>query len=83
MRIIVSGSNERGEGEQKIFKYMRDNKDKHVDETTVIYGLDADLIMLSLNHASMYGDILLYRETPEFIKSINSDLDPNQLYILI
>jgi 5'-3' exonuclease len=80
--IIISSSNERGEGEQKIFKYMRDNKDKHADETTVIYGLDADLIMLSLNHASMYGDILLYRETPEFIKSINSDLDPNQLYIL-
>ena len=38
--------------------------------------------MLSLNHASVYGNILLYRETPEFIKSINSNLDPNELYVL-
>ena len=80
--IIISNSNEKGEGEQKIFTYIRNNKDKHVKETTVIYGLDADLIMLSLNHALVYGNILLYRETPEFIKSINSDLDPNQLYVL-
>ena len=80
--VIISDTDERGEGEQKIFSYIRNNKDKHVKETTVIYGLDADLIMLSLNHASVYGNILLYRETPEFIKSINSNLDPNELYVL-
>ena len=48
--IIVSGSNKVGEGEHKIFDYMRMNLEKHSIETTVIYGLDADLLMLSINH---------------------------------
>ena len=38
-----------GEGEHKIFDYIRENK--HINnEKTVIYGLDADLIMLTVNH---------------------------------
>jgi 5'-3' exonuclease len=44
--IILSGDNEPGEGEHKIIKYIKDlGKDGFTD---VIYGLDADLIMLSL-----------------------------------
>ena len=55
--IIVSGSNNVGEGEHKIFDYMRMNLEKHFIETTVIYGLDADLIMLSINHLSICPNI--------------------------
>ena len=49
-RIIFSGSDQRGEGEHKLFGYIRNNKYQHENQCTVIYGLDADLIMLSLNH---------------------------------
>ena len=80
--IIVSTSDEIGEGEHKIFQYIRNNKKKHEKETTIIYGLDADLIMLCLNHLYISKNIYLYRETPEFIKSINRQLVPNEHYIL-
>jgi 5'-3' exonuclease len=81
-RLIISGSNEVGEGEHKIFEYIRDNASQHKDKNTVIYGLDADLIMLSINHLPITNNIYLFRETPQFIKSINSELDPNESYIL-
>jgi len=80
--IIISSSNIPGEGEHKIYKYMRDDKDYHSKTTTVIYGLDADLIMLSLVHLNISLDIYLFRETPHFISSINSNLKPNNLYVL-
>jgi len=80
--VIVSGSDEEGEGEHKIFEFIRKLKDKHYSQTTVIYGLDADLIMLCLNHVDICKNIYLYRETPEFIKSIDSSLDPNSSYVL-
>jgi 5'-3' exoribonuclease 1 len=80
--IIISGSNLYGEGEHKIFKYIRDYQDKHEGLNTFIYGLDADLIMLSINHLPINPNIYLFRETPEFIKSINSELDPNESYVL-
>ncbi len=80
--IIVSGPDECGEGEHKIFSYIRENPILHKDDTIVIYGLDADLIMLCLNHLHISKNIYLYRETPDFIKSINKDLEPNEKYIL-
>jgi 5'-3' exonuclease len=80
--IIISGSNDVGEGEHKIFEYIRKNKEKHANETTFIYGLDADLIMLALNHLDICNNLYLYRETPEFIKSLNIDLEPNESYIM-
>jgi len=80
--ILFSGSNECGEGEHKIFQYIRDNETKHSDEITYVYGLDADLIMLSLNHLHMCPNLYLFRETPEFIKSLNSELDPLDNYVL-
>jgi 5'-3' exonuclease len=80
--IIFSGSNMPGEGEHKIFDYMRSMQHKHNNETTIIYGLDADLIMLSINHLSICPNIYLFRETPEFIKSIDSSLEPNENYYL-
>ena len=80
--IIVSGSNHVGEGEHKLFDYIRKNPEKHFNETTVIYGLDADLIMLSINHLPICPQIYLFRETPHFIGSIDSNLEPDADYLL-
>jgi len=82
LNIIVSGSNEAGEGEHKLFDYIRKHKEKHASETTVIYGLDADLIMLSINHLPLSPMIYLFRETPHFIQSIDSSLEPDANYFL-
>ena len=59
-QIVLSGSKEPGEGEHKIFEYIK----AEGANSNVIYGLDADLILLS-----MVGDtsnIRLLRERPEF-----------------
>jgi 5'-3' exonuclease len=82
INIIVNGSNKSGEGEHKLFDYIRLNPEKHLKETTVIYGLDADLIMLSINHLPVCPSIYLFRETPHFIQSINRDLEPDSNYFL-
>ena len=80
--IIVSTSDEPGEGEQKIFQYIRNNRDYHSATKTAVYGLDADLIMLTLNHLHISNELYLYRETPHFIRSIDSTLEPNCNYVL-
>jgi 5'-3' exonuclease len=43
--VFLSDANISGEGEQKIFDFMKNNKGNPV---SVIYGLDADLIVLSM-----------------------------------
>ena len=80
--IIVSCSNECGEGEHKIFDYIRENKDLHENTSTVIYGLDADLIMLSLLHDNLCNKLYLYRDTPYYINNINVNLNPKDNYIM-
>ena len=55
--IEVSCTAEPGEGEHKIFQKMKTS-----GEDTVIYGLDADLILLSLPHPN----VRLLRENPDF-----------------
>jgi 5'-3' exonuclease len=80
--IIVSTANEPGEGEHKIYEYIRENADYHKNTTTLIYGLDADLIMLTLTHLHISNKIYLYRETPHFIQTIDKTLDPNQSYLI-
>lgn len=80
--IVVSGSDCHGEGEHKIFEHIRANPVQHRDEITIIYGLDADLIMLSINHLPITNKLYLFRETPEFIKSISQELEPNESYIM-
>ena len=83
-KYIVSSSMESGEGEHKIFEYIRKYPELHnsPDTTTLIYGLDADLIMLTLNHLHITNNknMYLFRDTPEFIKSIDSTLDANRDY---
>lgn len=81
-KIIISNSSVPGEGEHKIFQYIRNNHEYHKNTTTVIYGLDADLIMLVLNHLYISKKIYLYRETPHFINNIDKTLDPNKIYLM-
>ena len=65
-------THENGEGEYKIFKYMYDNKlNNNLNKINVIYGLDADLIMLSLISNT---NIYLLRE-PMFLELVNKE-DP-------
>ena len=80
--IIVSSSKEPGEGEHKLFEYIRQHAAEHADKNTIIYGLDADLIMLCMSHLHISRGIYLYRETPEFVKSINVSLDEKERYFM-
>ena len=59
----LSTSEEPGEGEHKIFEHMRSVS--HLQQSTLVYGLDSDLIILALNHLQ-YGDVRLLREAPAF-----------------
>jgi 5'-3' exonuclease len=67
-RIVVSTSTEPGEGEHKMFAYIR--KYAQPNENIAVYGLDSDLIMLSILHSTMCSNIFIFRETPQFSKSI-------------
>ncbi len=78
-RMIVSGSNDAGEGEHKLFEYIRQNPEKHKDEVTAIYGLDADLIVLSICHLAYAPNLFLLRESPHFHME---NLEPNANYLL-
>ena len=64
--FILSTSNESGEGEHKLFSFIRDNPSKHQNQHTMIYGLDSDLIILALNHLTVCDRISLLREAPAF-----------------
>ena len=81
VNFILSLSNESGEGEHKIFDYIRQSATiKYTNN--VIYGMDADLIMLSLNHLRYAQHLYLYRETPVFINSLDKSLNENEKYII-
>lgn len=60
LNILFSGSNQYGEGEHKIFQYIRNTNVK--SKTIYIYGLDADLIILSLGHLQYCSNTNLIRE---------------------
>ena len=80
-KILFSGSNVAGEGEHKLFHYLRHNSDKLHSSTIGLYGLDSDLIMLSLLHLHMVKDIFILRELPEYLKSIGNDtFGPKQVH---
>lgn len=70
-KMIVSCANEPGEGEHKLFQYIRKNKDM-INENIFVYGLDSDLIMLSIFHCEMCKNIFVFRESPDFIKSVGN-----------
>lgn len=80
INTIISCSDIPGEGEHKLFDYLRNNDNN--EKNTIIYGMDADLIMLCLNHLKLCKTIYLYRETPNFIKSLNTELNPEENYLI-
>jgi len=81
--VVISTSDEYGEGEHKIFDWIRKNHteggfkptDKHL-----IYGLDSDLIMISMMNLDIVPNIFLFRETPHYVKTIDPTLDENEKY---
>jgi 5'-3' exonuclease len=66
-KMIVSCSDQPGEGEHKLYEHMR--KNDIFSENVAVYGLDADLIMLSIFHLKYCNNIFVFRETPEFLKN--------------
>ena len=71
-QIIVATPSDAGEGEHKLYEHLRKYPSK--SSKMAIYGLDADLIMLSLFHLNYTENIFVFREAPEFMKS---SLNPN------
>jgi len=67
-KIIVSGSDDKGEGEHKMYQRIRDIRT--INDNIAVYGLDADLIMLSIFHLKYSKNIYVFRETPEFFKNM-------------
>ena len=65
--IFVSCSNHCGEGEHKLYENIR--KQNKTTDNIAVYGLDADLIMLSIFHLKYAKNIYVFREAPEFLKS--------------
>ena len=67
---VLSGVDEAGEGEQKIMEWI---KKRCIGESIIIYGLDGDLILLSMI-ASSDKKISLMREKQEFGGGISEPL---------
>ena len=67
LKVIISDSNIPGEGEHKLLKHLRENYNEN--DYNMIYGLDADLIMLCL--IANKPNIYLLRETVEFNNKIH------------
>lgn len=79
-KIIVSPADEPGEGEQKIMAWAR----AHAPSSMVVYGLDADLIILALwacANSSIQVD--LYREEVEFNGAIKVDSTDAEQYLYL
>ena len=70
LQIVISDSNIPGEGEHKLLQHMKEKQSQTDSEAiNVIYGLDADLIMLCIS--SKLDRILLLREAVEFDNRIH------------
>jgi 5'-3' exoribonuclease 2 len=61
IELIIDNSNNAGEGEHKLLEHMNNNKDLHKEKNKVIYGLDADLIILTMLKG--YPNTYLFRES--------------------
>ena len=75
-KINISCSDQPGEGEHKIFQWIRDMS-LHT-ETVAVYGLDSDLIMLSIFHKQYTNNIYVFREAPNFRGIIDDSFQVNE-----
>ena len=67
---VVSAANEPGEGEQKLMEWVRGRSADAFDgKHVIVYGLDADLILLCMMHASEGATWSILREKQEFVKT--------------
>ena len=83
--IYVTAADEPGEGEHKMFQYIRDRVKNAKNELCAVYGLDSDLIMLSLFHCSFFKQLFIFRETPAFGKHMfpeDVELNDNECHFL-
>ena len=64
--IIVATPEQAGEGEHKLYEHLRKYPLTDENSQIAIYGLDADLIMLSLFHLTYCPNIYIVREAPSF-----------------
>ena len=76
-KLMLYPSSQPGEGEHKIFSYIRQTINEHKEFTTIIYGLDADLIMLSLTHLPYCKEIYLFRDSNNSNNSNNINNNSN------
>lgn len=67
INILFSGTDEKGEGEHKLFHELRNSN--FTNDNVAVYGLDSDLLMLSIFHLQYCKNIYVFRETPEFCKT--------------
>jgi 5'-3' exonuclease len=65
---VISGTDEHGEGEHKIFQWLR-TLEPSQRNTIALYGLDADLVLISLAQREV-GNLFLLRDDDAF--SINA-----------
>jgi len=61
---VISGTDEDGEGEHKIFRWLR-SLDASQRTTIALYGLDADLVLIALAQRAL-GNIFLLRDEDAF-----------------
>lgn len=79
-KVCVSPADECGEGEQKIMNYIRETQPADV----VVYGLDADLIVLALwAQATSNTRVDLFREEVEFNGTIKKDALNAEQYLYL
>lgn len=81
IKYIYSSYHDEGEGEHKILQYIKKNLIS--TDSIVIYGLDADLLFLSLGIGSKY-DLYVMREKQVFMnKEVNLDESPEYNFVKI
>lgn len=71
----VSGAEHPGEGEQKLMEWLRSQPHESIHSKNItVYGLDADLIVLSLLHSTLYPSVRMsiLRESQDFGKGLAS-----------
>jgi 5'-3' exonuclease len=69
-KVVVSCSTEVGEGEHKLFAYLRKHSIEMKYDSVAVYGLDADLLMLSIFHLRYVQNIYVFREAPAFMQNV-------------